>query len=549
MKIERFETDVLCVGGGIAGLMGAIRAAEFGVSVVIAEKGNTLYSGSGRAGNDHFWAYIPEYHGPDIDLFIRESMLGQLGYMLSGLPKNVVRTWVERSSEMVELWNKFGIPMMQNGKIDFSGHAFPGHMLTHVKYRGAIQKRILTEQALKRGVTIMDRVMVFDLLGDVQGVTGAVAIDTREDRFLVFRAKSIVLGTGLVIRMYPNVIPTMMANNTRPFTVTGDGRAMAYRLGAELSNMEMISNHAGVKNYARAGQGSWPGVCTGPDGKPTGKYLTKPDIRHGDIIMEVDKRIFQRHAQAGTGPVYMDCRGISDHDYEYLITGLENEGNTGLLEHLKEEGIDLRKNALEFATYEIRCGGRIESNERAETTIPGLFAAGEESTYSISGAAVFGWIGGENAAKFARKRPANDEKAIETQIEERKRFVSHFLGNKGVTDWFDANTALSHTLADYAGPTRSETMLEAGLKHLRRLKEKLYTMVAARDRWELTRCLEVANLYDLGEILFVAALERKESRGLHQRVDYPYTDPLLNGKILVIKNVKGNPVTQWREID
>ncbi|MBW2066503.1 MAG: FAD-binding protein [Deltaproteobacteria bacterium] len=549
MKMERVESDVLCVGGGIAGLMGAIRAAELGVSVVIAEKGNTLYSGSGRAGNDHFWAYIPEYHGPDMNLFIRESMLGQLGYMLSGLPQKMVKTWVERSSEMVELWNEWGIPMKQNGKIDFSGHAFPGHMLTHVKYRGAIQKRVLTEQALKRGVKIMDRVMVFDLLGDVGGVTGAVAIDTRENRFFVFRAKSVILATGLVIRMYPNIIPAMMANNTRPFTVTGDGRSMAYRLGAELSNMEMISNHAGVKNYARAGQGSWPGVCTGPDGKPIGKYITRPDTKHGDIIMEVDKRIFQRHAHAGTGPVYMDCRGISQGDYEYLIRGLENEGNIGLLEHIREEGIDLKKNALEFATYEMRCGGRIESNERAETTIPGLFTAGEESTYSISGAAVFGWIGGENAAEFARKRPAIDNRAMETQIEQKKDLVSTFLENKRVTDWFDANTALNHTLADYAGPVRSETMLKAGLEHLRRLKRKLHTMVAAKDRWELTRCLEVVNLYDLGELVFIAALERKESRGLHQRVDYPYSDPLLNGKILVIKNIKGNPVTEWKEIN
>ncbi|MBW2304327.1 MAG: FAD-binding protein, partial [Deltaproteobacteria bacterium] len=68
MKTERVETDVLCVGGGIAGLMGAIRAAELGARVVVAEKGNVKYSGSGRAGNDHFWAYIPEYHGQDMDL-------------------------------------------------------------------------------------------------------------------------------------------------------------------------------------------------------------------------------------------------------------------------------------------------------------------------------------------------------------------------------------------------------------------------------------------------------------------------------------------------
>jgi succinate dehydrogenase/fumarate reductase flavoprotein subunit len=64
----------------------------------------------------------------------------------------------------------------------------------------------------------------------------------------------------------------------------------------------------------------------------------------------------------------------------------------------------------------------------------------------------------------------------------------------------------------------------------------------------LTRCLEVVNLYDIGELVFVGALERKESRGLHQRVDYAYTDPLLSNKTLVVKRVNGAPVTEWRDV-
>ncbi len=548
MGTERIEADVLCVGGGIAGLMAAIHAAELGAKVVVAEKGNTKYSGSGRAGNDHFWAYIPEFHGPDVELFIKETMFGQLGYLLSGLEPAVVRTWVENSYEMVRLWDQWGITMKHDGKWEFSGHAFPGRMLTHLKYKGGNQKKILTEQALKRGAEIMDRIMVFDLLGDADSVAGAVGIDTREDRLVAFQAKGVILGTGTVIRMYPNVIPGLMANNTRPFTLSGDGRAIAYRLGAALNNMEMISQHAGVKNYCRAGQGSWPGVCRGQDGKPVGKYLTKPDTRHGDIIMEVDKQIFQRHSQAGTGPVYMDCRGISDEDLDYLIRGLENEGNLGLIDHFKEEGVDLRKNPVEFSTYEIRCSGRIEANERAETSVPGLYSAGEESTYSISGAAVFGWIGGENAAAYAKEAPCPEVDKIEAQIEEKRRFIDAFQKRRQGPDWNDANMALNHTMADYAGLVRSEAMLEAGLRHLRRLKDKLHNTVMAKDRWELTRCLEVVNLYDLGELLFAGALERKESRGWHQRVDYPYTDPLLNGKVLVIKKVDGMPVPEWREV-
>ena len=72
VKEKRIQTDVLCVGAGIAGLMAGIRAAEKGAKVILAEKGHALHSGRGRGGNDHFWCYIPEVHGHDLDLFMRE---------------------------------------------------------------------------------------------------------------------------------------------------------------------------------------------------------------------------------------------------------------------------------------------------------------------------------------------------------------------------------------------------------------------------------------------------------------------------------------------
>jgi succinate dehydrogenase/fumarate reductase flavoprotein subunit len=548
MKIEKVTTDVLCIGGGIAGLMAAIRARELGAKVVIVEKGATKYSGSGRAGNDHFWCYIPEVHGPNMELFIKECMLTQLGYMLSGLGHRGVRTWLDKSYDIVKLWDEWGIPMKHDGRWEFSGHSFSGRMMTHLKYKGQNQKPVLTEQALNRGAEIIDRVMVFDLLAGAEGVNGALGIDTREDRFIEFQAKSVLLGTGGVGRIFPNIIPTFMGNNTRPFTLSGDGRAMGYRLGAELVNMEMINRHAGIKNYCRSGQGTWAGVCRDPEGKAIGKYVSKPDKRYGDIIIEVDKQIFDRYLQSGKGPVYMDCTGISDEDLEYLIRGLENEGNLGLLDHLKEEGVDLRKNPVEFSTYELRCSGRIHSNERAETSVVGLYSAGDECTFGISGAAVFGWIGGENAAAYAKEALSPDIGMVQVQIEEKKSFVEALQNRKQGPDWKDANIALQHTMADYAGPVRSETMLMAGLNHLRRLKEKLYQTLRAKDRWELTRCLEVVNLYDLGELVLIGALERKESRGLHHRIDYPYTDPLLNNKILIVKRVDGKPITEWREV-
>jgi len=120
--------------------------------------------------------------------------------------------------------------------------------------------------------------------------------------------------------------------------------------------------------------------------------VDKPNIKYGDIIIEVDKQIFERYQQTGKGPIYMDCTGLTESDYAYLIEALLNEGNIGLTEHLKEEGVDLAKNTVEFSTYEFRYLGRVFTNEKTETTVPGLFTTGDESTFSISGAAVFGWL-------------------------------------------------------------------------------------------------------------------------------------------------------------
>jgi succinate dehydrogenase/fumarate reductase flavoprotein subunit len=548
MKIETVQTDLLVVGGGIAGLMAAIRAAELGAKVAIAEKGATRYSGAARAGNDHFMCYIPEVHGPDLNVFIRDRMLGQRSDIMAALGPKVVREWLEKSHDIVKLWHAWGIPMMREGKYEFQGHAFPGTVKTYLKYQGKNQKPVLSDQAIKRGAKIIDRVMVFELLGGPDRVTGAVGVDTRQDRLYVFEAKSVFLGTGNIIRLYPNVIPALWGNTNHPFTLSGDGRAMAYRAGAELFSMEMLARHAGLKNYIRSGQGTWIGVCRDPEDRPIGKYLTEPNRDYNDMILEVDKQILERYQKEGRGPIYMDCRGISDADHDHLLHALEDEGNRSVLEHFKEDGVDLRKNPVEFCTYDMRSIGRIVMNERAETSLRGLYTGGEESTFSISGAATFGWIGGGNAAEYAKAADSTDTASHQKQVEKAKNLVEAFQNRQQGPDWADANRSLQHTLADYAGLMRSQKSLEAGLRHLRRLKEKLHHTAVAGDRWELIRCLEVVNLFDMAELVILGAMERKESRGLHRRADYPYTDPLLNGKLLVVKKVNGDPVLEWRNI-
>jgi len=544
MNQTAYEADVLCVGGGIAGLMAAIRAAESGAKVIVAEKGNALASGAGRAGNDHFQCYIPEAHGPDIKPFVQKlsSFRGQIR------DRSVAQVWAEKSAEIVKLWDSWGIPMKYNGQWEFAGHGFPGDRLDHLKYSGKNQKQVLHREALKRGVNIVNWVMVTDLLQEDGCVTGAIGLGTRDDMLMVFHAKTAILGTGFITRLYPSPIHGRVANINFPMTLTGDGRVMAFRAGAELVGLDMPYKHQGPRYFARSGQATWVGVIKDAEGKPIGPFVTKPDRRYGDPVLEKYPSLFEDVAASGKGPVYMDCTDISPEDYEYMIYFMEHEGYSSFLKHMSEEGIDLRKTPVEFGRYEIRINGGIYSNEKAETSLKGLYAAGDELFGGIANAAVFGWIAGENAAKCAAEMKGGHPGGFQSFIEERKAFIQSIKTRDVGSDWKEVNFALQQLMQDYAAGVRSESMLSAGLTHLRRLREKARRSLVARNPWELVRCLEVLNLLDLGELVFVTALERKETRGGNIRRDYPVTNPMLDRSRLFVRKVDDRIVTEWREV-
>jgi succinate dehydrogenase/fumarate reductase flavoprotein subunit len=192
--------------------------------------------------------------------------------------------------------------------------------------------------------------------------------------------------------------------------------------------------------------------------------------------------------------------------------------------------------------------GQLYCNENSETSVRGLFAAGDEFTHGISAAATFGWFGGEHAAEHAKNGPPGDPDHDDHKVEKLANLTDAIQKRRTGYDWKDANIALQKTMCDYAGGIRSEHMLNAGLNHLRRIRAKVDDALTATDRWELSRCLEVLNLYDLGELVFLSALERKESRGEHRRIDYPSTDPLLNGKLSAIRQVNGEPEFYWKKL-
>ena len=465
------------------------------------------------------------------------------------------RKFLEQSYDRVMDWHSWGINMQPKGYWDFSGHAYPGRPRIFLKYAGHNQKEVLTGKAKKQGARIENHLIITDVITDKNEVIGAIGISTKDEKPVVkiFRAKCVLMSTGSATRLYPSSTPGWMFNVAFCPSCAGSGRAMAYRAGAKLLNMEIPNRHAGPKYFSRCGKATWIGVYKDPQGSPVGPFVTRPTKALGDITADVWNTVFTDMFKSGKGPVYIDCTNTAEEDIEYMMWGLVEEGNTGMLNYMAEEGIDVRKHLVEFRQYEpFLIGSRgIEINENAETNIHGLYAAGDEVgnfRADISGAAIFGWIAGGTAAKRAKAVSGFRDAEADAMVNDRTQFYSEILERKNGPTWKEANLALQQIMKDYAGvDVRSETLLKAGLKYLRDLKKKVRSTITADNAHTLMRCLESLDLMECGEVIFLAALERKETRGMHRRSDFPFTNPLLTDRFLTIWQENGEVKMAWRD--
>lgn len=548
---EELACDVAVIGGGIAGLMAAIAAADEGADVILLDKANTRRSGAGATGNDHFLCWIPEKHG-DISVVYDEFMDSQNA---TSNDTPLVMRFLETSPKIVNMWNDWGINMKPTGDWHFEGHAYPGRPRIFLKYDGHNQKKVLTAEAKKRGVRILNHCPVLDIFRNDEGVTGVLALDTSDDdpAFRIVRAKAVVAATGYVSRLFTtDPTPSQMFNTNMCPSGTGDSIAQAWRIGAWLVNMEKTYRHAGPRFLARCGKATWIGVYRYPDGRPVGPFITEPNVETSDMTSDVWSSAFTDLKLAGTGPAYMDCSGASKEDLEHMRWAMKCEGLTALLDYMDKEGIDPGKHAVEFGQYEANLvTNGIEIDINGQSNVRGLYAAGDmmgNISGDIGAAAVYGWIAGHHAAEHRERKQAEGELA---GAKDRMALYSDLYGREGGASWQEANFALQQIMTEYAdcGPhrVRSETMLNAGIKYLGDLRKKIVKDMGASDAHELMRAAEVLNLLDLGEALMISARERKESRGRHLRSDYTFTNPLLRDKFLRIWRDGDEIRTEWRE--
>jgi succinate dehydrogenase/fumarate reductase flavoprotein subunit len=541
IEVVHVETDVLIIGGGLAGCMAAIKAAESGLRITIAEKANTLSSGCAGTGVDHAWAYIPEIHekmGWSMeDLVEDHCQLIASGFINRKLLRLVAQ---ENYDRMLDL-EKFGI------KIRYEDSNIPGKfrvvyqfhtMPSSFNFNGRDLKVKLTAEARRRKVDIFNRVMMTSLLMSNGQIAGALGIGTSDGKLYSFRSKAAVISTGRANRLTPNVTG-VWGNHRIPINETGDGRAMALRAGLPVINMEFLSpGHYSIGNY-ELNLGSprntvQPAAAiTDAEGNaivPRTKFYDWDNLGKEKLDAEKNREaaVFGRQNsrpdytklyRKGEGPFYLDLTAGTKDEIKYIEWSIGNEGKGSLfLDYLKNrEGFDFRRDKLEWLPNSREMAGTAASglvvDNKLETEMRGLFCAGDDvggvPWAGAPGAFTMGWRAGENAARFAALQRGLLTTVSKPEESLRENCLA-MLQNANGMHWREIELAVQNVVDYYAGEVRAAGTLRRGIERLNDIRKN--ASFRAENPHELMRCLEVQSIMDNADMVMAASLQRQESR-------------------------------------
>lgn len=557
-----YKTDVLIIGGGGAGSRAAIEAHKYNVDVTLVCKGVYGFSGCTPNSASEWMAYSvalgladprdnPEMHFRDI--------VSVGGYVCDhNLARIIAYESPERFKDLVEWGVKFlREPDGSFRQVMSDGATYPRACGTGADTGKQIMEA-LKKQVLERGIAVIENTMAIDLLREGDRVVGALCIDTKSLEMTAFIAKSTIIATGGHGCMYKyNVFPEGM---------TGDGYAMAIRAGAKLVNMEFMQIGPCVITPFKFDVGGvlWrlgPRLVNGLGEEYLGKYL--PSGVSIEEVYRLKSVTFPFTMRNASGYIdianYMEIisgRATKNGGvYFYLshIPGdlLEREANIPF-SYFLERGVDIRKEPLEIAPSVQHMNGGILINERAETTIPGLYAAGEAAGgqhgadrpggNALADCQVFGARAGKYSAERAIGR------AIQPSLDEIRRVeekIDRFLKQKGPIDADELIGKVKEIMWRNVSVIREEKSLRETYNTLMRFKENICSSINVEGN--VLKALELRNMVDVGLAITLAALTRKETRGSHYRVDYPKRNDKHWLKVIEISLVNNDLVTNIRE--
>ncbi|MEU5597044.1 fumarate reductase/succinate dehydrogenase flavoprotein subunit [Streptomyces sp. NPDC020298] len=520
---EELTCDVLVIGGGTAGTMAALTAAEHGASVLLLEKAHVRHSGALAMGMDGVNnAVIPGRAEPDD--YVAEITRANDGIV----DQSTVRQTATRGFAMVQRLESYGVKFEKDEHGEYAVrqvHRSGSYVLPMPE--GKDVKKVLYRQLRRREmrerIRIENRLMPVRVLTAEGRAVGAVAFHTRTGAFVTVRAGAVILATGACGRLGLPASGYLYGTYENP-TNAGDGYAMAYHAGAELTGIECFQINPLIKDYN--------GPACAYVANPFGGYQVN---RHGERFVDSDYWSGQMMAEfaaevaSDRGPVYLKLSHLPEESVSALESILHSTERPTRGTFHAGRGHDYRTHDIEMHISEIGlCGGHSASGVRvddhARTTVPRLYAAGDLAcvphNYMI-GAFVFGDLAGADASQY---RPYEGE-LPQDQLREAHELIYRPLRNPSGPPQTQVEYKLRRFVNDYVAPPKSGARLSLALEAFERMRADIAAM-GARTPHELMRCAEVTFIRDCAEMAARASLARTESRwGLyHDRLDHPERD-------------------------
>jgi succinate dehydrogenase/fumarate reductase flavoprotein subunit len=540
------ETDILIVGSEGAGARAAIVASDSGASVIIATKGRMGKSGAtitgvGGMAVDSQSATemlgLPGDRRDSPEEFYEDIMVGGKHINHQRLVEVLVKEAGPRIKEMLE-WGMKITTIVQT-----PGHRFPRSMLTS----GSEIMRVLKKEVKKRGVKVIDDVMITDLMVVRGRVVGAVGLDLRTGSFISVKAKATILATGGGMMAY--------MVQTAPEDLTGDGQAMAWRAGARLVDMEMTQFHpcnlltppiwSGIGFPYTIGPGG--GLNTWLLNKWGERFMAKWDPERmerttRDVMSIAIMTEVMEGRGSPAGGVYLSLSHlphnlISDFGKWYFKDFMKEEWTfgkfdfRGLAEELKSGY------AMEVGPASHFFMGGIYIDEDCQTTLPGLFAAGEVagglnganrlSDVAYTQILVQGARAGKAAARFARVAKHSAPTGAEL-ARFRQRIIAPLERQADISS-FELKRHIQRMAWEKVGVIRTSAGLQEAQEEIDRLKKNEINRISCRAKEEQynrewIEAIQIDNLITLLSAITKSAALRVESRGAHYRKDFPHSD-------------------------
>ncbi|MGO9605650.1 MAG: L-aspartate oxidase [Candidatus Binataceae bacterium] len=515
---REFQSDFLVIGGGIAGLMFAIRAAEFGTVTVLTKAGsteaNTAYAQGGIASvwsvRDSFESHVDDTVRAGAGLCDRDAV------------ESIVRDGPEVVRELIRLGTQF-TKIEHGGEDEYDLGREGGHSHRRVLHAqdltGQEIMRALTEAArTRKKIRTLENHVAINLLvetpsgGKPGSCWGVYAYDRKSQTVKKILARATLLATGGAGKVY--------LYTTNPDIASGDGVAMAYRAGAPIANLEFYQFHPtclfhpAAKSFliseALRGEGA---ILRLPDGTPFMKdYHPDAELAPRDVVARAIDSEMKRH---GLDNVLLD---LSHRDADFIKTRFPN-----IFKRCLSFGFDLTKAPIPVVpAAHYMCGG-VQTDLHGATAIPRLYAAGEVAMTGLHGAnrlasnslleaAVMGRRAAEAATAMAKSASGAPPEFPEWDPGRATRSEERVL----ITQSWDE---LRRLMWNYVGIVRSDRRLERALRRIELIKEEIHSYY-----WYHTidsDLIELRNLATVAELIIRSAKARKESRGLHYNVDHP----------------------------